>query len=75
MKYSQTEYNNEPVHYCANCLSLNIKQISNTDLNVCGECGNIKIEEAHINEWTELYTEEYGKAFLSEEETQVEEDL
>lgn len=75
MKYQREEYNAEPVHYCKNCLSLNIKEISNATLYVCGECGNVNIEEANINEWTELYTKEYGHSFLSEETAEMEEDI
>ena len=75
MKYPKEEYNAEPVHYCSNCLSLNIKEISGASMYVCRECGNPKTEEASINEWTELYTKEYGHSFLSEETAEVEDDI
>lgn len=69
--YSRHEYNSEPVHYCTNCLSLNIKELSNSNLYACGECGNIHIEETDINSWTELFNKEYGRYFLSSEETEL----
>lgn len=68
MKYTMDEYNNEPVHYCSECLELNVRELSASKLFVCGECGNTKIEESHINDWIELYTKEYGKPFLSKED-------
>lgn len=63
-----SEYNNEPIHYCKDCLSLNIRELSASKLFVCGECGNASIEESSVNEWIELYTKEYGKPFLSKED-------
>jgi len=71
--YSQEEYNNEPVHYCVNCLSLNIKEINKSTLHACLECGNIKIEETSIDNWNELYNKQYGRYFLSEERKILEE--
>ena len=67
MCYSKKEYNDEPVFYCKNCLSLSIKEISNAGLYVCLECGTPKQEEAHIDEYQKLYIERYGKPFLSTE--------
>lgn len=71
MTYSKDSYNDEPVHYCKNCLSLNTKILNNSSLVVCGECGNTDIEETHINEWTEMFNKEYGRYFLSSEETEL----
>ena len=76
MKYSKKEYNDEPIHYCHKCLSINIKALNNSDYYVCRECGTPYIEndevETNIDEWNMLYIEEYGKPFLSEEESIVE---
>ena len=73
MSYSKEEYNAEPVHYCTNCLALNIKELNNVkSMYVCGECGNVNIEETNITEWMDLYEKEYGKPFLSEEDELME---
>lgn len=69
--YTKDNYNEEPVHYCTNCLSLNTKILSNSSLVACGECGNTSIEETDINTWTELFNKEYGRYFLSSEETNL----
>lgn len=68
MAYSREEYENEPVHYCVNCLSLNIKELPGVKLDICGECGNTDIQTTDIDNWTKLYADEYGTAFLPEEE-------
>lgn len=70
--YSKDDYNSEPVHYCINCLSLNVKELSNSTLYVCGECGNVHTDETDIETWTELYNKEYGRYFLSSEEAELE---
>lgn len=67
MVYSRDDYENEPVHYCKNCLSLNIKELPEVNLDICGECGNTDIETTDMDTWTGLYNTEYGNAFLSEE--------
>lgn len=75
MIYNKDDYNSEPVHYCSNCLSLNIRELTNSKLDVCGECGNINIEEAkNIEQWNELFNKEYGRYFLSTEQTEMEEE-
>lgn len=43
------QYNDEPVFYCKNCLSLAIKSVSSLDF--CNDCGSTNIVEAHITEW------------------------
>ena len=68
MKYTMDEYNNEPMHFCKTCLSANIRELSSSNLFVCGECGNSKLDEAKVNDWIEMYTKEYGKPFLSIED-------
>lgn len=72
MIYNKEDYNSVPVHYCKNCLSLNIKELNKSNLHVCGECGNVNTDETDINDWTEMYTKEYGRPFLSEEDPIVE---
>lgn len=67
MNLSKEDYNQEPVDYCAHCLSLNIKELNNSKMDVCGECGNVDFLQTDINNWIEIYTKEYGEPFLSSE--------
>ena len=56
------DYNDEPVHYCKQCLSLKIKIVGGVDF--CDDCGSTNITTAHIDEWDKLYQERYGETFL-----------
>lgn len=64
--YTTEDYNNEPVYYCKQCLSLKIKVVGGYDF--CDDCGNASIATAHIEEWEKLYEERYGHKFLDEVE-------
>lgn len=72
MAYSREEYENEPVHYCVNCLSLNVKELPDVKLDICGECGNTDIQTTDMDNWTQLYNAEYGTAFIQEEFDEIE---
>lgn len=55
------EYNEEPVHYCKQCLSLKVMRVAGMDDAVyCDECGSTDIEEASIEEWEALFEERHG---------------
>lgn len=56
------EYNNLPVFYCKNCLSLNIKLVENSEF--CDSCGSTEIETTDIEEWEKLYKKRYNKYYL-----------
>lgn len=56
------DYNNEPVYYCKQCLSLKIKTIGKFDF--CDDCGSTNIDTTHIDEWDRQYQERYGETFL-----------
>ena len=65
---NKEEYNNIPVHYCKECLSLKIKTVKEgLNLDDCDECGCTNTEQSHINEWKILYKERYGFDFLNKE--------
>lgn len=64
--YTTEDYNNEPVYYCKNCLSLKIKVVGGYDF--CDDCGSTHITTTHIEEWEKLYEERYGNKFLEEGE-------
>ena len=58
------DYDSEPVCYCANCLSLNVKYEEAIDSDCCGKCGCTDIREALPQEWEKLYEKKYGKKFV-----------
>lgn len=64
--YTTEDYNNEPVYYCKQCLSLRIKVVGGYDF--CDECGSTNIETTHIENWEKLYEERNGYKFLDEVE-------
>lgn len=63
IKRSLSEYNLEPVHYCKNCLSLNIRVLDDTT-DYCDTCGNVETAETDIYSWEKLYENKYGDKFL-----------
>ena len=62
-KLSKEDYNNEPVFYCSECLSLKIRNIDDTDY--CDKCGSTDIKEANIHEWEDMYAKKYSGNFLN----------
>lgn len=62
----QEQYNEEPVFYCKNCLSLRIKTVQvGSNLEYCDECGSTDIEQTNIEEWRAIYKDRYGIDFLN----------
>lgn len=61
---SFNEYDNEPVVYCASCLSLKIRIMDGTDF--CDDCGCTEMKEDNIFNWEKEYESRYGKKFLDE---------
>lgn len=62
---SKEEYNNEPVQYCADCLSLRVRAIAGmSDACYCDECGCTNIQETTIDKWEAMYKEKKGFSFL-----------
>lgn len=63
---NKEEYNNIPVHYCRECLSLKIKTIAQgLNLDYCDECGGTDIVETQIEDWEKLFKESRGFEFLT----------
>lgn len=56
------EYNEEPVFYCKNCLSL---KIINDDIDYCDVCGSTDTSKASIEQWQELYKKRYGRRYIN----------
>jgi hypothetical protein len=49
---SKEEYNNEPVYYCKQCLSLKIRDVEHIDNSeYCDDCGYTDIGETTIDKW------------------------
>ena len=63
---SKEEYNDVPVYYCTECLSLAIMNISTSEeACYCDKCGCTSVAEAHINDWEKLYKDKYGVTYLN----------
>lgn len=56
------EYNDIPVYFCGQCLSLRIKSID--DYDYCVDCGNTNIKIDHIDNWLEKYEYKYDEQFI-----------
>ena len=61
-KLSKEDYNNEPVYYCTQCLSLRIRSLE--DMEYCDKCGSTNIEQTHIEEWEQMYEKKYNSKYL-----------
>lgn len=55
-------FNEEPVFFCASCLSLAVREVNGRDF--CDECGNTDIVTSTIEEWERLYEEKYGHKYI-----------
>jgi hypothetical protein len=62
-KLSKEDYNNEPVYYCTECMSLRIRNIDGTDY--CDKCGSTNIEQTNIREWEHMYAIKYSGNYLN----------
>ena len=65
---NKDNYNDEPVYYCANCLSLKIKrfndptpgQFKENEDGYCGMCTSTDIKSTHIYNWKKMFQIKYG---------------
>ena len=62
-KLTKEDYNNEPVFYCSECLSLRIRSLD--DIDYCDKCGSTSIEEANIKDWEAMYTKKYNENYIT----------
>ena len=59
------EYDNEPIFYCNNCLSLKIRSVDQLDNSeYCEECSSTDIGQISIKEWDAKYVKKYGHHYL-----------
>lgn len=56
------QYNEEPVVYCKQCLSLKIRTVA--DMCYCDKCGSVDMGEDSIYNWEALYENSYGHKYL-----------
>lgn len=63
---NKSEYNDIPVHFCKDCLSLKIKRVEGTaSFCYCDECGSTTIGSMQIDDWNRVYKERYGNLFIN----------
>ena len=67
MENIDTTYNDEPVYYCANCLSLGIKSLEYSKICECSVCHSTVIKKSSIYEWEQKYRELYNNEFLNKQ--------
>lgn len=60
---SHSKYNEEPVEYCAHCLSLAIMDVDGT--TYCSKCGSTDIKKANIFDWEKIYAAKYAGNYLN----------
>jgi len=68
------DYNKIPVRVCKQCLSLKIKcdeaiepcdeYKSDSEMEYCGDCGNVDITIMLFSKWEKQYEEKYWTKFL-----------
>ena len=59
-------YNDIPVYYCKQCLSLKIKTIPHImDMDYCDDCNSTNIGKTSIFEWEKMFEERYGYKYLN----------
>lgn len=67
-KFINSEYNEEKVYYCKECLSLAIiddkDENGNVNFSFCKDCGRTDIECTDIFTWEKMYKENYGYSFI-----------
>ena len=59
------DYNDEPVHYCKDCMNIAIKTLENSEIDYCTFCGSSNIGITDIENWKELYREMYKKDYVT----------
>lgn len=62
MMEKTVNYDDEPVFYCANCLSLRILEDQLIG-DYCMECGSTDIRKTDIEDWEKKYIKKYGVKF------------
>ena len=65
-KSPKKEYNNIPVHYCKEGLSLKVMRgVGMEEACYCDNCGCTDIKQTSIEEWEQLYRKKHGFTYLN----------
>lgn len=65
-KSPKKEYNDIPVYYCKECLSLKIMRVAGMEeACYCDICGCTDIKQSSIEEWEQLYNKKHGFTHLN----------
>jgi hypothetical protein len=59
------EYDDEPIFYCKDCLSLRVRDAGSLNLLYCEDCSNTDIGETTIDKWVQMYEDKYGFNYLT----------
>lgn len=59
---SKVDYNEEPVIYCKNCLSLKIMNFDGV-ADYCDKCGCTNTDSTDIESWEKMYINKYGEPY------------
>lgn len=54
------QYDEEPVFYCKDCLSLNIVTMDKT-YDYCAKCGSSHVGVDFVQNWVQMYKDKYRK--------------
>lgn len=61
-----TEYDSDPVYYCAKCYSLKIKYEETLHLGYCMDCGCTDTGCTSIENWERMYEIRYGHKYVNQ---------
>lgn len=56
-------YNEEPVEYCQQCLSLAIRDMNGHPY--CDKCGSCSTDKTDIHTWEKMYGTRYGSSYIT----------
>lgn len=56
-------YNDEPIYYCKNCLSICI--INGKFMDYCADCGSTNISQTSMEEYDEIRYKRFGKRLFN----------
>lgn len=58
------EYNEIPVYYCKECLSLKIISLDQEQC-FCDQCGGMDIDTCTIEDWENMFEQKYNHKFVN----------
>ena len=64
MPRNTSDYDLEPVQYCAKCYSLRIGHEDTIDTDYCMDCGSTETASTGIKEWEQLYKSRHSHDYV-----------